>query len=194
MNPTHMPTETIMEVLELTRVKALGRSLPAAARDLALNLEGVLGEGGLEPATRLEVALASAHAARAPALASALAADGGAALDAGRADDARAAAALMSMTNVIYRFRHLIEKPSYAQMRPRLRMNRMAALAGPKLDFELAALAVSAIHGCGQCLKAHEAELLKQGASEEQVHDAVRIAAVVHGFASALAAGLVDAA
>lgn len=177
-----------MDTLQLARTKELGRALPAAARDLALNLEGMLTEGSLEAPARFEIALAAAHAARSAELADALAADAAGALDAGRADDARAAAALMGMTNVYYRFRHLIEKPSYSQMRPRLRMNRMAALQGPKLDFELASLAVSAVHGCGHCLKAHEQVILSQGGSEEQVHDAVRIAAVVHGFASALAA------
>jgi hypothetical protein len=41
-------------------------------------------------------------------------------------EDAAAAAALMSMTNIYYRFRHMIGKPSYSENPARLRMNRLA--------------------------------------------------------------------
>ena len=65
-------------------------------------------------------------------------------------------------------------------------MNRLAQPATNKLDFELFSLAVSAIHGCGACLVAHERTVLGGGLSEDNVHDAVRIAAVVHAAAVSL--------
>ena len=101
-------------------------------------------------------------------------------------EDALAAAALMAMNNVYYRFRHLVGKPSYAQKPARLRMNRMAQPATNKADFELFCLAVSAINGCETCIRAHEQVVLEGGLTEEQVHDAVRIAATVHAAAVAL--------
>ena len=80
----------------------------------------------------------------------------------------------MGMNNVLYRFRHLIEKPSYGDRPARLRMNRLVKPAGSKTDFELFCLAVSAINGCGTCMQAHEKVVLAGGLGEEQVFDAVR--------------------
>jgi len=68
----------------------------------------------------------------------------------------------------------------------RLRMNRLANPAGQKVDFELFALAVSAINDCETCIQAHERVVLAAGLTEDHVHDAVRIAATVHAAAVAL--------
>jgi len=65
-------------------------------------------------------------------------------------------------------------------------MNRMVKPAGTQVDFELFSLAVSAINGCGTCLEAHERVVTAGGLTEDQVHDAVRIAATVHAAAVAL--------
>ncbi len=101
-------------------------------------------------------------------------------------EDALAAAALMGMTNIFYRFRHLVGKDGYSQLPAQLRMNRLAKPAGPKLDFELYCLAVSAVNGCEACVRAHEKTLIEGGFTELQIHDAIRIAATVHGMAAAL--------
>jgi alkyl hydroperoxide reductase subunit D len=92
----------------------------------------------------------------------------------------------MGMNNVYYRFRHLIRKETYSTKPARLRMNRLAQVATNKPDFELFCLAVSAINGCESCLQAHEKVVLEGGLNEEQIHDAVRIAAVMHAAAVAL--------
>jgi len=66
---------------------------------------------------------------------------------------------------------------------------REAVLAATnKTDFELLCLAVSAIHGCEVCIKSHEQAVIEGGLSEDQVHDAVRIAATIKGAAIALGA------
>jgi alkyl hydroperoxide reductase subunit D len=65
-------------------------------------------------------------------------------------------------------------------------MQRLAQPRTSKLDFELLCLAVSAVNGCQACVQSHEASLLHLGATEAQVHDAVRIAAVVHAAGVAL--------
>ena len=160
--------------------------IPEAARDIKVNLQSVLQPGPLTPAQRWGVAIASAVAARNPRLREAILAD--ARLEVGNdvVEDATAAAALMAMNNVYYRFRHMIGKPSYAQMPARLRMQRIAKPATNKPDFELFCLAVSAINGCEMCIRSHEEVVLKGGISEEQVHDAVRVAATVQAAAVSL--------
>lgn len=166
-------------------LQSLVAAFPEAAKDIRLNLIAVLGQSSLSPAQRFGVALAVAHAARDAELAAAIAAAAGSQLSANAAADAQAAAALMAMNNVYYRFRHMVGKPEYEQMPPRLRMLRLAAPAGDKLDFELFALAVSAVNGCATCVQAHERVLTGAGLATSQVHDAVRIAATVHAAAVA---------
>ena len=174
-----------MEQLELLRT-----SIPDVARDIKLNLATVLAPGALTDAQRFSVAIASAHSARSPQLVSALTTD---ARTAGVADevleDAVAAAVLMAMNNIYYRFRHQIGKETYSQKPARLRMNRLVAVKGTKADFELMCLAVSAINGCEACVRAHEKAVLEAGLTEEQVHDAVRVAATINAAALALTLG-----
>jgi lipoyl-dependent peroxiredoxin subunit D len=170
----------------MSAVDALRDTIPDAARDIRLNLQSVLQPGALTPAQRWGVAIASAVATRNPALRDAVLADAGAEVGGDVIDDALAAAALMAMNNVYYRFRHMIGKPSYSQMPARLRMQRIARPATNKTDFELFCLAVSAINGCEMCVRSHEDVVVKGGLTEEQVHDAIRIAATVNAAALSL--------
>jgi alkyl hydroperoxide reductase subunit D len=161
-------------------------SLPAAAVDIKLNLGAVLGGGALDPAQRWGVALAAAAAARNPALRDAIAAEARREVAPPVIEDALAAAVLMGMNNVYYRFRHMVGKPGYSERPARLRMNRLVKPAASKTDFELFSLAVSALAGCEMCIRAHEQAVLDGGLTEEHVHDAVRIAAVIQATAVAL--------
>jgi alkyl hydroperoxide reductase subunit D len=177
-------------VSEVPSLEALGDRLPDAARDLRLNLGVVLGDGTLSLAQRWGSAITAAITARNPELRDAV-------LQAARAagvhdaviDDARAAAAIMGMNNIYYRARHLIGKESYQKKPARLRMNRIARPATTKVDFELFCIVASAITGCGDCLKSHEHVVIEGGLTEDHVHDAIRIASVVNGFALSLALG-----
>jgi alkyl hydroperoxide reductase subunit D len=168
------------------RLEALRSDLPEAARDIKLNLQAVLQPGLLSPAQRWGVALASGWAARNGRLSDALLEAAQTEVDAAVVEDARAAVALMGMNNVYYRFRHLVGKPSYSDKPARLRMNWLAHPATNKVDFELFSLAVSAINCCEACIRAHEDAVQKGGLSEDHVHEAVRIASVVHACAAAL--------
>lgn len=171
-----------MEQLELLR-----ESLPEVARDIKLNLSAVMQPGPLTDAQKFGVAIASAHAAKNPRLASALTQDARTAgMTDGLIEDAVAASVLMAMNNVYYRFRHQIGRDTYSQRPARLRMNRLAAVKGTKADFELICLAVSAINGCEACVRAHEKTVLEAGLTEDQVHDAVRVAATINAAALAL--------
>ncbi len=173
----------------MAALDAIRDAIPEPARDIRLNLQAVLQPGALTPAQRWGVALSAAVAARNAPLRDAILADAATEVDGAVVEDALAAAALMGMNNVYYRFRHMIGKPSYAEKPARLRMNRLVTPATSKVDFELFSLAVSAVNGCEACLRAHEQVVTAAGLSEDAVHDAVRIAAVVHGAAVALELG-----
>lgn len=170
-------------------LEEIRNALPDFARDLKLNLQSVMAESSLSPAQRWGVAVASAAAARNPRLRAAVLADARAGVDPAVIEDGLAAAALMAMNNVYYRFRHLVGNTNYAQKPARLRMNRMVKPAGSKVDFELYALAASAINGCGTCMDAHERVVVAGGLTEDQVHDAIRIAATIQGAAVSLELG-----
>ena len=170
----------------MSAIETIRESLPDAARDIKLNLQAVLGESSLTPAQVWGVAVASAASARHRALLEAVVVDATAASGAAVVDDALAAATVMAMNNVYYRFRHMIGKPAYAQKPARLRMNRLAKPATNKADLELFSLAASAINGCEVCVQAHEKAVLEAGLSEDNVHDAVRIAAAINAAAVAL--------
>ena len=80
----------------------------------------------------------------------------------------------MAMNNVYYRFVHLVQEEEYAKLPARLRMNVLGAPGIAKADFELLALAVSAINGCGTCIASHERQLRQHGLEREAVQSAVR--------------------
>jgi lipoyl-dependent peroxiredoxin subunit D len=164
----------------------LASEIVEPARDIKLNLQTVLAPGSLTPAQRWGVAIASAVASRNVRLQVAVTADARTEVGAAVVEDAIAAAALMGMNNVYYRFRHMIGKASYGDRPARLRMNRLMKPAGSKVDFELYVLAASAVGGCESCMRAHEHVVVEGGLTEEQVHDAIRIAATIHGAAIAL--------
>jgi alkyl hydroperoxide reductase subunit D len=167
-------------------LEALRQELPEWARDAKLNLEAVLQGGALTSAQRWGVAVAAAATARHPRLLDAVRTRALAEAGAAVVDDGLAAASLMAMNNVYYRFRHMFEKPAYRDRPARLRMNRLVKPAGSKVDFELFSLAASAINGCETCVRSHEEAVVAGGLTEDQVHDAVRIAAVIHAAAVSL--------
>jgi len=169
----------------------LRETLPDDLKDIRLNLSSVLVGENLRPDQSLGVAVAAARFVRCPPLIEALEADARSALGeaaAGVLADARAAAGLMAMNTVYYRFRHMIGKESYGDRSPRLRMSRMVQPATSKADFELMSLACAALAGCELCIRNHEASLLHLGTSEEACHDVVRIAAVLNAAACGLEA------
>jgi alkyl hydroperoxide reductase subunit D len=170
-------------------LETLRESLPGYARDLQLNLGSVLtvaGAPGLTERQIWAVALAAASASRNAAFTRDLQALAAQHLDASHINAAHSAAAVMAMNNVYYRFTHLVEDEEYAKLPARLRMNVIGNPGIAKADFELLALAVSAINGCGTCVASHERQLRSHGLTREAVQSAVRIAATVHAVARVL--------
>lgn len=161
---------------------ALRERLPEAARDLKLNIQSVLANEKLNREQAYGCALASAMFLQQRDLVDALVSQ----VSPATLDDARAAAAIMAMNTVYYRFRHMTASEKLKQLPPRLRMNRMNQPATDKATFELMAMSIAALEGCEMCIRAHETSIVKHGLSEEHVHEAVRIAAVVKGLVVAL--------
>ncbi|WFE49891.1 carboxymuconolactone decarboxylase family protein [Micromonospora sp. WMMD1155] len=161
-------------------------ALPAYAEDIALNLGSTIGASTLTPAQTWGTALACAVAARNPLVVREIAAEALGHLGPDGVEAAKAAAAIMAMNNVYYRAKHLIGDERYTSMPARLRMRVVARPGVDKGDFKLWCLAVSAIAGCGVCLELHEQTLRGRGFTTEQVHEALRIAAVVHAAAVTL--------
>ncbi len=163
--------------------------IPDYAKDLSLNLSSVLmpqGAPGLSQSQIYGTALASAIASRNPEFAGRLEDALREELDPQIIKGARAAAAIMAMNNIYYRFVHLAEDEDYARMPARLRMNVIRDPGVDKTDFELFSLAVSAVNGCGLCISSHAKALKAEGVSAEGIQSAVRIAAVIHSIASVL--------
>jgi alkyl hydroperoxide reductase subunit D len=175
-------------------VDTLRDALPEVAKDIKLNLQAVLSSGSLTAAQRWGVAVASAAASRNQRLRDAVIEDARREVPEAVIEDGLAAAALMSMNNVYYRFRHLVGKPSYGEKPARLRMNRLVKPSTSKVDFELFSLAVSAINACETCIRSHEAVVTEGGLTEDQVHDAVRLAATINAAAVSLEIAEVPAA
>ena len=166
-------------------LEALRNRLPEYAKDQKLNLGSLATEPVLTEQQRAGTFVASAIATRNPEVIKAITAEFAPKLSPEALIAAKAAASVMGMNNVYYRFTHLVQG-DYASMPAKLRMNVMAKPGVDKVDFELWSLAVSAINGCGMCMEAHEKVVLQHGMSKEQVQAAVRIAAVVHAIAVTL--------
>ena len=168
---------------------ALRDRIPDYARDLRLNISTVLtpqGAPGLSEPQIWMTALASAIAARNAELVRIVESAASPRLDAAQVEAARAAAAIMGMNNIYYRFLHLVEDDEYSKLPAKLRMNVLGSHGIAKADFELVSLAVSALNGCGKCVASHERKLREHEVGREAVQSAVRIASVIHAVAGVL--------
>lgn len=161
-------------------------TVPAYAKDLKLNLSSVMQQPDLTPQQAWGSALACAMAARNPRLLTAIAAEAAKHLSPEAVEAAKAAAAIMGMNNVFYRFHHLTTNEKYSTMPARLRMNVLRTHGIAHVDFELFCLAVSAINACDKCVDSHEKVVREKGLAEENVLAVVRIASVLHALASVL--------
>jgi lipoyl-dependent peroxiredoxin subunit D len=167
-------------------IDSIRDALPDYAKDIKLNLSSLLNDSVLTEQQRWGTLLATALASRNARLVAAVSADAAQHLSPEAVTAAKAAASIMAMNNIYYRFTHLASDPDYATMPARLRMNVIASPGVDKTDFELWSLAVSAINGCGKCIDAHDQVLRKAGVSRDAIQQAVRIASVIHAVAATL--------
>jgi alkyl hydroperoxide reductase subunit D len=159
--------------------------IPDYAKDVRLNLDGVLTRSSLETADALAAALAAAYAARSKTIVDAIRSSG--ALNEVDVNAALSAAALMGMNNVYYPYVEVAADPDLKTQRPELRMNAYATHGGvDKNRFELFALAASIVGKCHFCVQSHYKLLKESGLTAQQLRDVGRIAAVIVATAHAL--------
>ncbi len=167
-------------------IETLKNALPEYAKDLKLNLSTLASDESLTPQQLWGAFMACAVAARNADVVQAIEAEARQRLSPEALTAAKAAAAIMAMNNIYYRFTHLASNAEYRTLPAKLRMNVIGNPGVDKVDFELWSLAVSAVNGCGMCIDSHEQHLLKGGLGKDQIQTAVRIAAVIHAVATVL--------
>lgn len=170
-------------------IQAIKDQLGDFAKDTKLNLSSVLTEEGAPDLKKNQIfgiALASAYATKDRQLVAEILSEAKEILSDAEINAAKAAATIMGMNNVYYRFQHLVSDKDYTTMPARLRMNVIGNPGVKKLDFELYSLAVSAINGCGRCIDAHADSIVKEGLSKTGVQSTVRIASVISAAAQGL--------
>jgi alkyl hydroperoxide reductase subunit D len=170
-------------------ISELTKRMGDEANDIRLNLESVLEETGAPGLSQNQIygiALACAFATKHSGLVDGIHTLSFGALSAEEVQAAKTAAVIMAMNNIYYRAGHLSEDEELEKLPARLRMNGMSKTGIPKNDFELYCTAVSAINGCGKCIKSHVHELRKNGVGTEAIHSAIRIASVINASAQAM--------
>ena len=159
--------------------------MPEYAKDIRLNLDGVIARSSLAPEDAIAVALAAAFAAKSKPLIDAFKA----AVPPAEGHAALTAAALMGMNNAWYPFVEMADDAELKTVRAELRMNAYASSGGvDKKKFEAYALAASIVGKCHFCVKSHYELLKKEGLTTQQLRDIGRIAAVVNAAAQVIAA------
>ena len=167
----------------INEVKAL---IPDYAKDVRINLDGVLGRSSLPANEAAAVALAAAYTARASRLVAII--RNSEALPDAEKNAALTAAALMGMNNVWYPYVEMTGDAEVKALPAQLRMQAYATHAGvDKRLFELYALAASIVGKCQFCVQSHYALLKQEGMTAEQLRDVGRIAAVIAAAANAIA-------
>ena len=149
-------------------------------RDLRINVKNALKADNLTEKEALLIAIATTANSKHDVLRDAFIAKAknAEATDAEIAE-AVACASLLASNNVLYRFRHFMNKEKYQQIPAKIKMSIMMKPVLGKEFFELVSTAVSAVNGCEMCVNAHEESLIKLGATEERIFDAIRIASVI---------------
>jgi alkyl hydroperoxide reductase subunit D len=169
-------------------LESLKNAIPTYAKDVKINLQTLISLENQALTTKqvFGAALASAYATKEKTLIKVLQNEVQNILSAVEITGVKTAAALMAMNNIYYRFLHISADKEYSQMAAGLRMKGIVEHGIEKIDFEIFALAVSIINGCGMCIDAHANQLLKHGLSKSQIQMVAKIAAVVNSAAQVL--------
>lgn len=166
----------------------LAKILPDYAKDQRLNVSSLVAEQLLTDQQKWGTFVAVAHACAYKPVIDAIEAEAADKLSPEAMNAAKAAATVMAMNNIYYRFTHMASRPDYKTLPAKLRMNVIGSPGIDKVDFELFCLAVSAINGCGACIDSHDKVLATHGFPADKIQASVRIAAVVHAVARTLQA------
>jgi alkyl hydroperoxide reductase subunit D len=164
-------------------IKSLQERVPDYAKDMRLNLDGVLARSPLPEDEALGCALAASFAAKNRELVALFRAH----MTPEDANGALTAASIMGMTNVWYSYMEQSDDGELQKLPPELRMNAYAAHGGvSKRKFEMWALAASLVGKCHFCISNHVAMLKKDGMSASDLKQVGRIAATINSIALTL--------
>lgn len=163
-------------------------AIPEYAKDIKLNISGLANEETLSAQQFWGTMLACAMAGGNANVIANVAAEASQNLSAEAVTAAKAAASIMAMNNVYYKFVGMSANAEYKTMPAKLRMNVIGNPGVDKGDFELWSLAVSAMNGCKYCVDAHEGQLKTHGIDAAKIQTAVRIASVMAAASAILTA------
>jgi alkyl hydroperoxide reductase subunit D len=164
-------------------------SLPDYAKDLKLNYSSLVRQDTtLTDAQRWGTIVACAIASGNQRLIGAAVVEAASRIPAVVVEAAKAAAAIMGMNNVYYRYLHSVSNEKYRTIPARLRMNVLRTHGAGHADFELWCEALSAINNCHVCMESHEKAVREKGLSEEQILQAIRITSIIRGINDVLTA------
>lgn len=170
-------------------LEALLGQLPDFMQDIKVNVKDVLTEKGapeLSEKQRYGVALAAAYATCNKALFTACEMEFKDKISPEETRAAKVAASMMAMNNVYYHFVELAHDAELNDMLVGLCVSFMNNPGIARLEFGLYSLGVSAINGCGYCVKAHMTHITQYGLSKRGAQSAVKIAATMNSLAQAL--------
>ncbi|MBS0358746.1 MAG: carboxymuconolactone decarboxylase family protein [Proteobacteria bacterium] len=172
-------------------IEQLKIALPDFSKDIRLNLDSVLTEEGSDLSQKqiYSIALSTAYATKNSTVIDVIETLAMEVLTPEEMSGVKAAAVIMAMNNIYYRFIHLVNDKEYTSMPAKLRMNVIAKPGIDKIIFELCCLAVSTINGCGLCMESHAQALVRSGVSKLAIQSAVRIAAVINAAAIGIELG-----
>lgn len=159
-------------------------SLPEYAKDTKLNYSGIVNNHSLLTETQFYgLLLVSAIASRNSNVTHAITQVVQQHLDEKTINGAKAAASIMAMNNMYYRFTDLSDNEEYIKMPAGLRMNVMRDPGVDKVDFELWSLGASIINGCSMCINSHEKQLINAGITRDIIQFTAKVAAIIHALA-----------
>lgn len=167
-------------------LEAIKNRIPDYAKDIKLNISGLANEDILSAQQFWGTMVACALAGGNDYVIREVMEEAAQNLSVEAMTAAKAAASIMAMNNVYYKFVGMSANPEYKTMPAKLRMNVIGNPGVDKADFELWSLAVSAVNGCKFCVDAHENTLKSHDIGASQVQTAVRIAAVMAAASAVL--------
>lgn len=163
--------------------------LSDAYQDVKTNVNSVLSKEGAHDLTEKQiygVALAAAYATNNKELFTECETTFKTVLSDEEIKATKLAASMMAMNNVYYHFVELAHDTELNNMLVNLCVSFMNNPGINRLDFGLYSLGVSAINGCGYCVKAHMTHITQYGLSKLGAQSAVKIAATMKSLSQAL--------
>jgi alkyl hydroperoxide reductase subunit D len=168
-------------------IDAIRSAVPEYAKDLRLNLSSVITASSLEPTMAWGAALTAALVSKNEQVIHGILEDAKEHLDETHMNGVKAAAAIMGMSNVWYKFTDLVQDEEVKKQPAKLRMNVVINHGGvSQALFEGWSLAASVVNACGVCINAHASQIRKQELSTQNIVDIGRIAAVVKAVSDTL--------